>query len=140
VIVDDYSKYTWEKFQKNKTKTSDLIINFSKKIQNLLKKRIIKIKSDNGTEFKNSKVESFLNQNGITHDFSAPRTPQQNGVIERKTGLWWKLQELCLRTPIHQSISELKQLQMLALPNVGLLSTNDFRKLHMKPLTTENHL
>ncbi|KAJ9567069.1 hypothetical protein OSB04_003035 [Centaurea solstitialis] len=42
------------------------------------------IKSDNGTEFKNSTIEDYLTFVGITHNFSAPRTPQQNGVVKRK--------------------------------------------------------
>ncbi|KAJ9544955.1 hypothetical protein OSB04_024662 [Centaurea solstitialis] len=47
------------------------------------KKRNV-IRSDNGTEFKNSTIEDYLTSIGITHNFSAPRTPQQNGVVERK--------------------------------------------------------
>jgi transposase InsO family protein len=46
--------------------------------------RIKKIRSDNGTEFKNSKIEGFLEDEGIKHEFSSPYTPQQNGVVERK--------------------------------------------------------
>ncbi|KAJ9546442.1 hypothetical protein OSB04_018985 [Centaurea solstitialis] len=41
-------------------------------------------RSDNGTEFKNAAVEEYLASVGITHNFLAPRTPQQNGVVERK--------------------------------------------------------
>ncbi|XP_015075493.1 uncharacterized protein LOC107019547 [Solanum pennellii] len=39
---------------------------------------------DHGTEFENSKLDQFFMENGISHNFSAPRTPQQNGVVERK--------------------------------------------------------
>jgi transposase InsO family protein len=46
--------------------------------------RIKKIRSDNGTEFKNSQIEGFLEEEGIKHEFSSPYTPQQNGVVERK--------------------------------------------------------
>ncbi|KAJ9546997.1 hypothetical protein OSB04_019540 [Centaurea solstitialis] len=42
------------------------------------------IRSDNGTELKNSTIKDYLTSVGITHNFSAPRTPQQNGVVERK--------------------------------------------------------
>jgi transposase InsO family protein len=40
--------------------------------------------SDNGSKFKNLQVEEFLEEEGIKHEFSAPYTPQQNGVVERK--------------------------------------------------------
>jgi hypothetical protein len=43
-----------------------------------------KIRSDNGSKFKNLKVEEYLEEEGIKHEFSAPYTPQQNGVVERK--------------------------------------------------------
>jgi transposase InsO family protein len=38
--------------------------------------RIKKIRSDNGTEFKNSQIEGFLEEEGIKHEFSSPYTPQ----------------------------------------------------------------
>ena len=43
-----------------------------------------KIRSDNGSEFKNLQVEEYLEEEGIKHELSAPYTPQQNGVVERK--------------------------------------------------------
>jgi hypothetical protein len=46
--------------------------------------KVKKIRSDNGSEFKNLQVEKFLEEEGIKHEFSAPHTPQQNGVVERK--------------------------------------------------------
>jgi hypothetical protein len=46
--------------------------------------RIKKIRSDNGTEFKNSQIEGFFEEEGIKHEFSSPYTPQQNSVVERK--------------------------------------------------------
>ncbi|KAJ9535602.1 hypothetical protein OSB04_un001261 [Centaurea solstitialis] len=55
------------------------IIAFIKRTQVLLGRRVRKIRSDNGTEFRNAKLQSFLEEVGITHNFSAVRTPQQNG-------------------------------------------------------------
>jgi hypothetical protein len=43
-----------------------------------------KIRSDNGSEFKNLQVEEYLEEEGIKHEFSAPYTPHQNGVVKRK--------------------------------------------------------
>ncbi|KAK0594074.1 hypothetical protein LWI29_008023 [Acer saccharum] len=37
-----------------------------------------------GREFENASFESYCDSLGISHEFSAPRTPQQNGVVERK--------------------------------------------------------
>jgi hypothetical protein len=43
-----------------------------------------KIRSDNGTEFKNSQIKGFLEGEGIKHEFSSHYIPQQNSVMERK--------------------------------------------------------
>ena len=44
----------------------------------------MKVRSDNGTEFRNTQVEELCNDIGIKHEFSSTYTPQQNGVVERK--------------------------------------------------------
>ncbi|GJU43920.1 retrovirus-related pol polyprotein from transposon TNT 1-94, partial [Tanacetum coccineum] len=85
VIVDDYSRYTWTRFLKDKTEAFDQFKIFSRKIQNQLGCSIVSIRIDHSREFDNEvKFEEFCNANGITHNFSAPRTPQSNGVVERK--------------------------------------------------------
>ena len=42
------------------------------------------IRSYHGREFENIDFEEYCNEHGSDHNFSAPRIPQQNGVIERK--------------------------------------------------------
>jgi hypothetical protein len=85
VIVDDYSRYTWTRFLKNKTEAFGQFEVFSKKIQNQLGNTIVSIRTDHGREFDNEvQFGEFCDANGITHNFSAPRTPQSNGVVERK--------------------------------------------------------
>ncbi|KAJ0868816.1 putative RNA-directed DNA polymerase [Helianthus annuus] len=49
VIVDDYSRYTWVEFLRKKSEAPDLIVNFIRKTENLLKLPVRRIKSDNGT-------------------------------------------------------------------------------------------
>jgi transposase InsO family protein len=51
--------------------------------QNKFGLRIKKIRIDNGTEFKNSQIEGFLEEEGIKHELSSPYTTQQNSVVER---------------------------------------------------------
>ncbi|XP_070031240.1 putative mitochondrial protein AtMg00710 [Nicotiana tabacum] len=45
---------------------------------------IVSIRSDHDTEFVNVKFDEFCVENGICHNFSVSRTPQQNGITERK--------------------------------------------------------
>jgi transposase InsO family protein len=57
---------------------------FLKRVQNKFDAKIKRIRSDNSTEFNNTQVEDYLDEEGIKHEFSTPYTPQQNGVVERK--------------------------------------------------------
>jgi hypothetical protein len=57
---------------------------FLKIAQNEFNAKVKKIRSDNGSEFKNTQVEDYLDQEGIKYEFLAPHTPQQNGVAKRK--------------------------------------------------------
>ena len=84
VIVDDYSRYTWTRFLRSKAETPEELVMFFKMIQTNLNQVSVGIISDHGTEFENSKLDQFCMENGTSHDFSSPRTPQQNGVVERK--------------------------------------------------------
>jgi len=61
--------------------------------------KILKVRSDHGREFENEPFEAFSKKHGIIHEFSSPRTPQQNGVVERKNRT---LQEMA-RTMIHEN-------------------------------------
>nr|GEZ99187.1 hypothetical protein [Tanacetum cinerariifolium]GEZ99593.1 hypothetical protein [Tanacetum cinerariifolium] len=63
---------------------SDVIISFIKKTQVNLQLQVQRIRTDNSTEFKNKTHAKFFDEYGITQQFSAVRTPQQNGVVERR--------------------------------------------------------
>ncbi|XP_070010903.1 uncharacterized protein [Nicotiana sylvestris] len=82
--MDDYSRFTWTLFLRTKDETCEVFVAFVKKIQVKMESRVVCIRSDHGIEFDNIKFDEFYNENSITHNFSASRTPQQNGVVERK--------------------------------------------------------
>jgi transposase InsO family protein len=84
IIVDDYSRFTWLFFLQDKSETQEVLKKFLRREQNKFDAKVKKIRSDNGTKFKNTQVEEFLDEEGIKHEFLAPYTPQQNGVAERK--------------------------------------------------------
>ncbi|KAJ9561595.1 hypothetical protein OSB04_006755 [Centaurea solstitialis] len=84
VMVDEYSRYTWLEFLRMKSEAPELIIKFIKRIQVLLQLPVRKIRSDNGTEFKNATLDAYVTSVGISHNFSGAYTPQQNGVVERR--------------------------------------------------------
>ncbi|KAJ9542728.1 hypothetical protein OSB04_029234 [Centaurea solstitialis] len=84
VIVDEYSRYTWVFFLRSKSDAPEEIILFVRKMERLNNLTVRSIRSDHGTEFKNSTLETFFDQKGISQNFSSVRTPQQNGVAERR--------------------------------------------------------
>jgi hypothetical protein len=84
VIVVGFSCFTWVFFLQDKSETQSTLKRFLRRAQNEFELKVKKIRSDNGSEFKNLQVEEFLEEEGIKHEFSAPYTPQQNGVVERK--------------------------------------------------------
>ncbi|GKD45835.1 retrovirus-related pol polyprotein from transposon TNT 1-94 [Tanacetum coccineum] len=67
-----------------KDEASEVIISFIKKTQVNLQLQVQRVRTDNGTEFKNKTLAKFFDEVGISQQFSAARTPQQNGVVERR--------------------------------------------------------
>nr|GEY87804.1 retrovirus-related Pol polyprotein from transposon TNT 1-94 [Tanacetum cinerariifolium] len=84
VIVDDYSRFTWVKFLRSKDETPKVVIKFTTQIQVGLNKTVRYVRTDNGTEFVNHTMTEYYERIGIFHQKSVPRTPQQNGVVERR--------------------------------------------------------
>ncbi|XP_042953597.1 uncharacterized protein LOC122290115, partial [Carya illinoinensis] len=99
VIVDDFSRYTWVIFLTHKDEAHNAFTKLCKRIQNEKGYTISSIRSDRGKEFVNKNIETFCDENGFIHNFSAPRTPQQNGVVERKNR---SLQEMA-RTMLNEN-------------------------------------
>nr|GEV01287.1 retrovirus-related Pol polyprotein from transposon TNT 1-94 [Tanacetum cinerariifolium] len=84
VVTDDYSRFTWVFFLATKDETSPILKTFITGLENQLGLKVKVIRSDNGTEFKNNDLNQFCGMKGIKREFSVLRTPQQNGIAERK--------------------------------------------------------
>ena len=85
VIVDDYSRFTCVFFLDDKSQVQNIFNNFSRKAQNQFEVKIKKVRSNNGTEFKNANVDTFLDKEGISHEFSATYTPQKMELLRGRT-------------------------------------------------------
>ena len=83
IIVDDFSRFSWLIFLAIKMKLLYIVHilykvqNEKKKVLSLLVLEVIMVENLKFYDF-----ETFCNKHGIEHDFSLPRTPQQNGVVE----------------------------------------------------------
>jgi len=84
VIIDDFSRFTWVFLFHEKSEVQEIVKKFIRRVQNEFELKIKNIRSDNGSEFRNTNVEEYLGKEGIKHEFSAPYIPQQNGIVDRK--------------------------------------------------------
>ncbi|GJR09483.1 putative ribonuclease H-like domain-containing protein [Tanacetum coccineum] len=88
-IIEEYDQiaedeFSWVFFLRTKDETSAILKDFIRQIENQLNQKVKTIRCDNGTEFKNKDVIEFCGSKGIKREYSNARTPQQNGVAERK--------------------------------------------------------
>jgi transposase InsO family protein len=84
VIVDDYSRYSWVFFLKSKDEVFEHFQSLALRLNNEYPNYLKAIRSDNGTGFRNASFDQFCLEHGVDEQFSAPRVPQQIGVMERK--------------------------------------------------------
>jgi hypothetical protein len=84
VIVDDYSRYSWVFFLESKHEVLEHFQSWALRLNNEHPNCLKAIRSDNGAEFKNASFDEFCLEHEIEQQFSTPRVPQQNGVMERK--------------------------------------------------------
>jgi hypothetical protein len=85
VIVDDYSRYVWVFFLADKGQTFGFVRDLILRLKNERHGDAVRaIRSDNGSEFKNSHFETFSRDLGLEHQFYSPYMACQNGVVERK--------------------------------------------------------
>jgi transposase InsO family protein len=92
--------------------------------------RIKKIRSDNGTELKNSQIEGFIEEEDIKHEFSSPYTPQQNGVVERKNRTLLDMARTMLDE--YKTLDRFgpRRSTPLATPSTGYIYTESSRRHH----------
>ena len=67
---------------KDKAETPEKMIHLCKKLQVEKDTVVARIRSDNRREFENTKLATFCNEQGTHQEFSSPKTPQQNGIVE----------------------------------------------------------
>jgi transposase InsO family protein len=72
IIIDDYSHFTWVFFLQDKCETQEVLKKFLKRAQNEFVAKVKRIRSDNGTEFKNTQIEDYLDEDDIKHEFLTP--------------------------------------------------------------------
>jgi transposase InsO family protein len=80
VIVDDYTRYTWIFFLVDKNDVFATFKSFVNGIHNEFETTIKRVRSDNGSEFKNTRTDELCDEFGIRHQFLVKYTPQSNNL------------------------------------------------------------
>jgi len=83
-IVDDFSRATWVYLLQDKIEAYERTVQFCCMVKTQFWTHVQKVRSDNGTEFTNGKLQEYFLKWGILHETSCVDTPQQNGRVERK--------------------------------------------------------
>ncbi|GJS81067.1 retrovirus-related pol polyprotein from transposon TNT 1-94 [Tanacetum coccineum] len=64
--------------------TPGVLIDFLTLVQRGLHAQVTTVRTDKGTEFLNKSLHAYFAKEGIRHETSTARTPEQNGVVERR--------------------------------------------------------
>ena len=84
LLVDDYTRMTAVFFLRNKSEAFENFKVYKEMVENEMDSKIKCLRYDNGGEFTSYEFMDYYNMHGIKRKFSVARTPQQNGVVERK--------------------------------------------------------
>jgi hypothetical protein len=84
LLVDDYARMTAVFFLRNKSKAFENFKLYKEMVENEMDSKIKCLRSDNGGEFTSKEFMDYYSRHGIKMQLFVARTPQQNGVVERK--------------------------------------------------------
>ena len=122
MVVDDFTRYTWVVLLKDKAEAPEKMIHLCKNLQVQKDTVIARIRSDHGSEFENTKLATFCNDQGTHQEFSSPKTPQQNGIVEWKNRVVQEMPRVMLHNKkLPKSFWE-KQLTLLVIHLTGCIS------------------
>ena len=82
-FIDDKSRYVWTYPIRKKSEAFEKFLGWKAKAERESERKLKKLRSDNGGEYISNEFEQYLEQEGIHHQNTIPKTPQQNGVAER---------------------------------------------------------
>ncbi|KAK4325723.1 hypothetical protein Pmani_003666 [Petrolisthes manimaculis] len=82
-FIDDATRYVWVYILKGKHEVFAKFREWKKCVENQMGRKIKILRTDNGGEYKSNDFEQYLIDEGVRHEYTIPKTPEQNGVSER---------------------------------------------------------
>nr|GFB38600.1 zinc finger, CCHC-type [Tanacetum cinerariifolium] len=84
LLVDDCTRFMWAYFLTSKDQAFSTFKEFRRQIEMELRMRLRMLRTDRGGEFTSNEFTKYCKENWIARQLTAPYSPQQNGVVERK--------------------------------------------------------
>ena len=82
-FVDDSTRYVWVYILKQKSQVFERFLEWKIMVEKSTGKKLQTLRTDNGGEYTSHKFQAYLKSEGVKHELTIPRTPEQNGVAER---------------------------------------------------------
>ena len=82
-FTDDKTRYTWVYLLKTKGEVFKRFLEWKAMVENAVGEKLKVLQSDNGGEYTEKQFQEYLKSEGVRHELTVPKTPQQNGVAER---------------------------------------------------------
>lgn len=82
-FVDDKTRFTWVYLLKKKDQVFQYFLEWKAMVENSCGRKLKVLRSDNGGEYMATHFQEYLKSEGVRHELTVPKTPQQNGVAER---------------------------------------------------------
>ena len=82
-FIDDHTQYVWVYILKNKSEVFEKFVEWKALVENSTGQKLKTLHTDNGGEHRFAEITMYLKKEGVHHELTVPKTPQQNGVAER---------------------------------------------------------
>ena len=77
-FIDDFSRYTMVYLLRSKDEAFEMFLKYKAEVENQLKRKIKRLRSDRGGEYEFTPFNDFYEQHGIIHEFTLPYSPESN--------------------------------------------------------------
>ena len=82
-FIDDKTRYVWVYILKQKDQVFEKFLEWKALVEKSTGRKLKALRTDNGGEYTSAEFEAYLKKEGVRHELTVPKTPEQNGVAER---------------------------------------------------------
>jgi hypothetical protein len=87
LLVDDHSRYMWISTLVSKNQAAATIMDFQSRAEGESGHKLSMLCTNRGGEFTSKQFAEYCVQEGVQRQLTAPYSPQQNGVVERRNAM-----------------------------------------------------